>query len=297
MDCFSDENQENNLSPMKRTPQERKLSYRNLLNKVEGIERTDDVGLQAINQLGEVLREANSLDTEWKIDERVEHAGRNFVGLFSPIISEYFIKKVQYIQNEESEELLPTDLLKLLEDARNILPEVPESGFVYGAYDLDKVPEPKTRKPRQKVAKETLQRKEPERVTNLDKEEESIEEIVKVFNDVLNEKYMENNEEPINYYDYIIDTDSFANTVENMFYFAFLIRDGKAQIDLNKEGKPIIMPIKASTLKQFRDEGGVNTQVITQVSMEQWEMFGELRNIDDRVIYNSIKRKMQGDRN
>ncbi|KAJ8932281.1 hypothetical protein NQ314_014773 [Rhamnusium bicolor] len=38
------------------------------------LEETEDVGLQSVNELGNVLREANSLDTEWKIDERVEHA-------------------------------------------------------------------------------------------------------------------------------------------------------------------------------------------------------------------------------
>lgn len=38
------------------------------------IEETEDVGLNTVNEIGEVLKEANSLDTEWKIDERVEHA-------------------------------------------------------------------------------------------------------------------------------------------------------------------------------------------------------------------------------
>lgn len=61
-----------------------------------------------------------------------------------------------------------------------------------------------------------------------------IEEIVKFQYDVLMEKFMENRQKPINYYDYIIDTDDFANTIENMFYFSFLIRDGRAEVDLSK---------------------------------------------------------------
>lgn len=121
-----------------------------------------------------------------------------------------------------------------MEDARNIIPQVPDYNYVYGTYDLNKVPEPKPKKERAKVVKEKLQKKEPERITNLEKEEKGIEEIVNVLYNVLNEKYIENGEEPVNYYDYVIDTDSFANTVENMFYFAFLIRDGKARLDLGK---------------------------------------------------------------
>ncbi|KAJ8971366.1 hypothetical protein NQ317_016561 [Molorchus minor] len=284
------ENQENNLT-MKRTPQQRKLYYRNLLNKVEGIQETEDVGLQTVNQLGEVLREANTLDTECKIDERVEHADETLLDCLVLSSSSTLLKKcveavdvftstyeqcefisriIHHVKNEESEEIEPIDILKLLEDARTIVPEIPDNSYVYGTYDLDKLPVPKPKKQRAKAVKEKLQKKEPEKVTNLDKEEEGIEEIVKVLNDVLNEKFSENNEEPINYYDYIIDSDSFANTVENMFYFAFLIRDGRASIDLNKNGKPIISPVKKRTLKQFRDEGGANTQVITQISMEQW---------------------------
>lgn len=57
---------------------------------------------------------------------------------------------------------------------------------------------------------------------------------MKVQHEVLMQKYIENGEQPIKYYDYIIDTDDFANTVENMFYFSFLIRDGRAEVDLSK---------------------------------------------------------------
>lgn len=130
-------------------------------------------------------------------------------------------------------------MLKLLDDARTIIPQVHSYSYVYGTYDLNKIPQPKQKVERQKAQREQLQKKEPEKVTSVDKEEEGIEEIVKVLHDVLTIKYTENNQQPINYYDYIMDMD-FANTVENLFYFSFLVRDGRAQIDLGNLHKCLL---------------------------------------------------------
>lgn len=128
----------------------------------------------------------------------------------------------------------PFDLLKLLKDAREIIPKVPDYTYVYGSYDLENLPQPKPKRQITRTQKEKLEKKEPEQVTSMTKEEDTIEEILKVFLEVLNKKYKEANEQPIKYYEYIIDTDDFANTVENMFYFSFLIRNGKASVDLSK---------------------------------------------------------------
>nr|XP_023012935.1 non-structural maintenance of chromosomes element 4 homolog A-like isoform X1 [Leptinotarsa decemlineata] len=292
-------NKENNISDMRRTPQQRKISYRNLLNRVEGLQETEDVGLNTVKDIGEVLREVNNLDNEWKIDERVEHADETLldcmvlssasnilkkcieaVDVFTSTYeqSEFSNKIINSIKDDKNEELEPNDLLNLLEDARSIIPDIPKYRYVYGAYDLNNLPQPKPKKERQKVVKEKLQRKEPEKVTSVDKDEEGIEEIVKVLHDVLKEKYVQNNEEPIKYYDYIIDTDDFASTVENMFYFAFLIRDGRASIDLSfgfpdSRGEPIIKPARKKALKDFRDGGGVNAQIISTISYEHWQKF------------------------
>lgn len=133
-----------------------------------------------------------------------------------------------------SDEIEPDNFLKLLKDARKLIPHVSSPNYIYGAYDLNSLPQPKQKKERVKQKREKLQKKEPERITSVDKEEEGIEEIVKILFDVLKEKYIQNNQQPIKYYNYIIDTDDFANTVENMFYFAFLVRDGRAEIDLGK---------------------------------------------------------------
>lgn len=82
--------------------------------------------------------------------------------------------QIQSIKGEDEDEIEDIDLLKLLDDARRIIPEVPEYINVYGTYDLNTLPQPKPTKEKQKVTKEKLQKKEPEKITSLNKEEEGI---------------------------------------------------------------------------------------------------------------------------
>ncbi|XP_060527391.1 non-structural maintenance of chromosomes element 4 homolog A-like [Cylas formicarius] len=282
-----------NTDQYTRTTQ-RKSHYKELLNKVETIEESNDVGLAAVNEVGEILKEANILDNEIAIEERVGNADETVLdclvlssasGILKRCIEavdvftstydgrDFADKILHQICDQERENIDPTVTLKLLDESRKTIPNLPEYKTAYGSYDLNASPPvPKQRKENSRVIKEKLQKKEPEKINNLNKEE-SIEKIVKVLFDVLAEAYIANQEVPISYYDYIIDTSSYPNTIENIFYFAFLVRDGKVKLDLDKSGSPVIQPIKKKDLKAFRDEGGKNSQIISSINMNVWKKF------------------------
>lgn len=40
----------------------------------------------------------------------------------------------------------------------------------------------------------------------------------------------------------------------------------------DSKGEPIIKPKNKKVLKAFRDQGGGNTQIITQITMEEWRV-------------------------
>lgn len=105
---------------------------------------------------------------------------------------------------------------------------------MYGTFDPTKIPERKQKKERKRETQEKVEKKQLQRVENAEKDEEGVDDTVKLLNRVLANEYENNNSEPIKYFDFVIDSENFALTIENMFYCSFLIRDGKAKLDIGK---------------------------------------------------------------
>ncbi|KAH1028201.1 non-structural maintenance of chromosomes element 4 homolog A [Dendroctonus ponderosae] len=278
-----------NVSSNLRSQQNRKLAYRELLSRTEKLDEAGDMGLETAQEIGDILQQANALNEEVRIEDRVQNADETlldfkvissaseimkkcihsvdvFTATYEP--AEFALKLTQYM-NEESEE---PDLCTLMSLARLIVPEVPLERHLYGAYDLANVPQPKQKERSQRAPTEKMARKAPEKVVSVDQEEAHIQKIVESMNSVLNEAYKCNHQRPINYYDYIIDTESYATTIENMFYFGFLIRDGKASLDL-VDLVPMIKPMKKHQAEAHRANGGQNSQIISSINMDTWEKF------------------------
>ncbi len=61
-------------------------------------------------------------------------------------------------------------------------------------------------------------------------------------------KYLAKTEtEKMDFFKFILDPESFSQTVENLFHFSFLIKDGQAALTLNEDGLPV-----ACTYKNIR---------------------------------------------
>ncbi|NXA73926.1 NSE4A protein, partial [Thryothorus ludovicianus] len=75
---------------------------------------------------------------------------------------------------------------------------------------------------------------------------------------------------PISFFDFVIDPNSFARTVENMFHVSFLIKDGLARIKLDEDELPVIEPVKPSEGEEDVISGARNQVVIT-LDQKEWQ--------------------------
>jgi len=45
---------------------------------------------------------------------------------------------------------------------------------------------------------------------------------------------------PVNLFRFVINPNDFAQSVENLFYLSFLIRDGECALEIEEDGEPVI---------------------------------------------------------
>ena len=124
------------------------------------------------------------------------------------------------------------NLLKLLPDARKIIHDVPRFCSLYGTFEPPK-PKVLREKKQQQQERENVEKKTLTQVKNVE-ETPGSSEIVTNLLKLLVDVYSNNNNTPVDYYKFVIDNSSFSSTVENMFYFSFLVRDGKVKLSLGE---------------------------------------------------------------
>ncbi|KAK6622863.1 hypothetical protein RUM43_008714 [Polyplax serrata] len=102
--------------------------------------------------------------------------------------------------------------------------------------------------------------------------EEAEEEGTDVYQHILRclvREYTKNKKKPISYFNFVIDPHDYWRTVQNIFHFSFLVRDGSVKMTLHK-GMPWVEPVVRKP-----ETGNVqkvqNSQFCLTLSMEDWE--------------------------
>lgn len=88
----------------------------------------------------------------------------------------------------------------------------------------------------------------------------------------------------INLFRFIVNPHSFSNTVENMFYVSFLIREGTAAIEDNDDGEPILFSSEAPGDDDYKEGLLARRQIIMELDMAVWRSLIDEYDIRDTVI-------------
>ena len=159
---------------------------------------------------------------------------------------------------------------------------------MFGA--LDSVPpEPKEKKQKEtksrqatKVAdlKETQAAEQKETESSANVTDQIVTHVFKCL--VLN--WRENNKEAINYFKFVIDPNCFGSSIENMFHVSFLIKDGRASVQVCQDtGVPMIKPINKQQMQTQKQEQPKN-QVVLSFNMCDWAKLIKKYDISETMI-------------
>ncbi|KAI0919751.1 hypothetical protein AcW1_003083 [Taiwanofungus camphoratus] len=106
------------------------------------------------------------------------------------------------------------------------------------------------------------------------------------------EMILEQQEHPINLFKFIINPNDFGQSVENMFYLSFLIRDGKCALETNKHGEPVIYICQQPSEEDYA-QGLIKRQIVMEFDMATWQRAIEVFNITEPVIPQRPKSEMR----
>lgn len=281
--------------------------YRDLINSVQ--QNRDDMLNPANNKLTDVLEEANRLFANVKqareaaLDAQLlvlatdlgkEKASQLHAegSAFDPsAFAEHLLSFMGLNRLEDDDDpngnlngYLPQDAWqKLAKRSQCCFRTAPSFHYMLGSF-LAEPPPPRQRVERQRKAAS----KEAKRImpTQLKKMEESHQEAtekeVERILGCLQGYFADDPEDPISYYEFVIDPNSFSRTVENIFHTSFLIRDGLARIYLDKEGLPCIAQVEEGEM----EPGGATTrhQCVISISQKSWREMIEAFEIKQALI-------------
>jgi len=148
--------------------------------------------------------------------------------------------------------------------------------------------EPKARQGPGKQSKEELM-KDATKVKELDQVERKNEETTakmteRVHNLLTTYSIEQQDNDPLDFFEFVTDPDSFGRTVENIFYVSFLVREGLARVFLDEDKLPLIQPVA----KADNDAKAKNTklfnQVVVSLSYKDWEDICKIYDIQQAWI-------------
>ncbi|KAI5843483.1 Nse4 C-terminal-domain-containing protein [Morchella snyderi] len=92
-------------------------------------------------------------------------------------------------------------------------------------------------------------------------------------------------EKGLNLFRFVVNPNSFGQTVENMFYLSFLVKDGFIAISYDEEnGLPVIHCTDPATQEDHKEFDITRNQVIFSITMWEWQEMKSIFDITESMI-------------
>ncbi|KAI4727715.1 hypothetical protein E4T49_04563 [Aureobasidium sp. EXF-10728] len=85
-------------------------------------------------------------------------------------------------------------------------------------------------------------------------------------------------------FDFAINPHSFGQTVENIFYISFLIKEGNIGLEMDDNGLPTIVPSIPQTVAQQREKSSMRHQAVFSIDYSTWQRLIQAFNITEPLI-------------
>jgi len=119
-----------------------------------------------------------------------------------------------------------------------------------------------------------------------DDDDTMVKKMVKSLHEDFCREFKNNRQKPINFYEFVCDPTSFANTVENIFHVSFLIKDRKvALVDSEESSLPELIPINMTGNSGHIANSDLGTeQRIVSLDMRQWRQFVRIFGMKEPMV-------------
>ncbi|KAI0764164.1 Nse4 C-terminal-domain-containing protein [Trametes elegans] len=187
----------------------------------------------------------------------------------------------------EYDEGAPLDWERIARRALAKSRRVPAMDFMLGPLSVE--PKKRNAVKRAKLEKNKEDMKKPQEITEDDitrSENETTKNVATV------ERILHSAGE-VNLFRFVINPDDFGQSVENMFYLSFLIRDGKCALNIDEEtGEPMIMLCEQPTAEDYENQL-VKHQIVMEFDMATWKRAIDVFEITEPMIPQRPKSTMR----
>ncbi|XP_064608830.1 EP300-interacting inhibitor of differentiation 3-like [Liolophura sinensis] len=192
-------------------------------------------------------------------------------------------------EDENNSSRMTKDVWAKLGDAvQPMFKRSPPLHFLFGSFEREEVDLHVSRRPPNRDLNRADNNKEnatrPEQLPSFEgeKQEATTAEVERVLG-ILQSQHKRLGGKPMCYFEFVINPMSFGQTVENIFYASFLVRDGLAEVMLDEDNLPVIQPVSGE-VKKGQSKDSQRKQVIMSISKREWKTIVDTFRITEPTI-------------